>query len=66
MDVVNRQIVAVRPMTKAEREAEGWCRPATVLVLDNGTILYPSRDDEGNDAGVLFGKSTNGDQFALP
>ena len=22
--------------------------------LDDGTALWPSRDDEGNDAGVLF------------
>ena len=65
MDIVNRTIVAVRPMTKAEQNAEGWRRPATVLVLDDGTLLYPSRDGEGNDAGALFGKSPGGEQFAL-
>jgi hypothetical protein len=65
MDIVNCKIVAIRPMTKAEQSAEGWRRPATVLVLDNGTLLYPSRDSEGNDAGALFGKSSDGSQFAL-
>jgi hypothetical protein len=52
-------------MTKVEQNAEGWRRPATVLVLDDGTLLYPSRDGEGNDAGALFGKSPGGEQFTL-
>jgi hypothetical protein len=35
-------------------EALGWDRSAVMLVLDDGTLLYPSSDDEGNDAGALF------------
>ena len=31
--------------------------PVPVLVLDNGTRLTPSRDDEGNGAGTLFVES---------
>jgi hypothetical protein len=25
-----------------------------MIELEDGTIIYPSRDDEGNDAGALF------------
>lgn len=61
-----RKIVDVRHMTKAEMEREGWDDyrgPATVLVLDNGTILYPSMDEEGNGPGALFGATKDGEAF---
>jgi hypothetical protein len=69
--IVGRRIVEVRPMTRPEARKEGW-EPdqarspveATVLVLDDGTILYPSRDDEGNGPGALFGADSDG-LFAL-
>jgi len=32
----------------------GWDRQPCEIHLDDGTILTPSADDEGNDAGVLF------------
>jgi hypothetical protein len=38
---------------------------ATVLVLDDGTILYPSRDDEGNGPGALFGADRDGELFTV-
>jgi len=63
--LTGRRIVEVRPQTQAEKDEEGWLHPATVLVLDDGTKLYPSMDDEGNGAGTLFGMTTTGDAFAL-
>jgi hypothetical protein len=65
--VLNAKIKEVRPMNAAEMKAEYWVgeRPPTVLVLDNGTKLYASRDDEGNGPGVLFGVHTDGSQFGL-
>lgn len=59
-DVVGATIVMLRAMTKEEMTAEGWtenwhgCAP-TVIVLSTGAILYPSRDEEGNGPGALFG-----------
>ena len=53
--IINQKIVEVREMTKAEQEREGWDSPAIALVLDNGVVLYPSQDDEGNGCGALFG-----------
>ena len=32
----------------------GWDAQPCEIHLDNGTILSPSQDDEGNDAGAIF------------
>jgi len=55
--LVGRRIVALRAMGARELEAEGWSpdKITPVLVLDDGTILFPSRDGEGNGPGALFG-----------
>lgn len=52
--LVNRTIVSVRYLTEQERADLGFHFRCIVLVLDDGTLVYPSRDDEGNDAGTLF------------
>lgn len=58
-------------MTRREMEGEDWggepaWEPqATVLVLDDGTKLYASRDSEGNGPGALFGVSPKGEHFIL-
>jgi len=64
-DIVGRKIVDVRPMTEQEMKDEYWPEsrangPAPVLVLDDGTLLYPSQDPEGNGPGALFGKGKDG------
>ena len=55
-NVVGQKIVKVRPMTDEEKDDEGWYRGTAVIELENGVLLYPSSDEEGNDAGALFGK----------
>jgi len=52
-----RTIKDVRYMTPSELSDLGWYSRPIVLVLDNGTLLYPSQDDEGNGAGSLFGNT---------
>ena len=52
--LVGRTIVKVRYMTDEERDLIGFSSRAVVLQLDNGLLVYPSQDDEGNDAGALF------------
>lgn len=59
-EIIGQKIVEFRPMTKAEMEGEGWEEDGihtnpTVIVLENGTKMYPSCDEEGNDGGCLFG-----------
>ena len=65
-ELIGRKIVCVRPITEQEREDEGWDNDhsaTSVIELDNGTLIYPSQDDEGNGAGTLFGKSKDGETF---
>lgn len=52
--LVGRRILAVRYMNEQEVKDRLWCAAPLVLILDDGTHLWPSRDDEGNDAGALF------------
>ena len=62
-----RTIVEVRAFTDAELEERYWDRydadAAAVLVLDDGTCLYPSRDPEGNGGGCWFTTDSKGKQF---
>ena len=65
--MVGSKIIDIRPMTANEMESEGWQKNEIpmVLVLSSGTILYPSMDTEGNDAGALFGKTSDGISFGV-
>mgnify|MGYP003348420471 CR=1 FL=1 len=62
--LVGRKIVKVRYMTNEEQENHMWSRKSVVIHLDNGVIIYPSADDEGNDAGAIF--TTQGELSVLP
>jgi len=68
-DVRGHTIVEVRQMTDKELKNEDWTvgrhQSPTVLVLDNGILLYPSRDHEGNGPGALFGATKNGQTFRV-
>jgi len=52
--LLGKKIVAVRYLSTAEMEDLGWCNRPVVLQLDDGNIIYPSQDDEGNGAGSFF------------
>ena len=62
--LLNRKIVAVRYLTAKAIEQHGWYSRGVVITLDNGLSIYPSKDDEGNDAGALF--TTDKDNDVLP
>lgn len=64
--LLNRTIKKVRYMTAQEREELGWHSCAIVLELDNGTMLYPSADDEENGAGAMFGNDAKGNELTFP
>jgi hypothetical protein len=49
-----RTITSVRYMTDDEMNSLGWYSKAIVIQLDDGNLIFPSADDEGNDAGALF------------
>ena len=62
--LVGRTIVAVRYMTLDEQKDLGWYSRPVVLQLSDGNLIYPSKDDEGNDAGALF--TANASNSVLP
>jgi len=65
--LLKRTIVKVRYMDDEEMESVGFNshRPL-VLQLDDGTLIYPSRDDEGNDGGAIHYQKENDNNYILP
>lgn len=63
-DLIGKKIVALRQLTKSEMDDEGWdeqyAAEVVALVLDNGTLIYASRDEEGNRPGELFTREKDG------
>lgn len=49
-----RTIARVRYITEDEMKSLYWFESGIILELDDGTLIYPSRDDEGNGPGALF------------
>jgi hypothetical protein len=52
--LVGQKITAIRYLSDEEKNAMGWYHKAPVIELEDGILLFPSADAEGNDAGVLF------------
>lgn len=58
MKLVGKTVTKVYPMDKKTMKALGWeddwhkGRPV-VIEFDDGTILYPASDGEGNDYGIF-------------
>jgi len=62
--LLGRRIVGVRYMTIPEMQQQFWQSRALVIELDDGNLIFPATDDEGNDAGVLF--TTNETNPVIP
>ena len=62
---VGLKIVAFRRLTAKEAEAQGWdegkwqWNDGVVLELEDGSLLMPSADWEGNKAGAMFATYKN-------
>ena len=64
--LLGKKIVNVNYLVVEDVHALGWQSSAVIIELDDGTILYPSTDDEGNDAGALFGQTADGEDLVFP
>ena len=62
--LVGRTIVAARYLYSREAKRLGWNTRSVIFELDDGTLLWPSMDDEGNGAGAMFTSDRN--QPTLP
>lgn len=62
-----KTIKRVRYMTPEEAdEALMWNNQCVVIEFTDGTLIFPSSDDEGNEAGVIFGQTPKGEEITLP
>ena len=53
--LVGKKIVKVKWLDPKETDRLfGWDHQPCEIYLDDGTILTPSQDDEGNNAGSIF------------
>ncbi len=57
--LIGKRIVSVEYMTSKEINNLGWYKRPIILQLDDGNIIYPSMDDEGNNGGALFTNDQN-------
>lgn len=57
--LVGKTIKEVRYLTDEEVEGLGWFTKALVIIFADGSYIFPSADDEGNDAGALFTSDDN-------
>ena len=61
-----KKVESVRYMTKAEAKAMGWYSRPVVIQFTDGTLIFPSQDDEGNDGGAMFGQDPKGKDLTMP
>ena len=53
--LLGRKIVSIKWMGEEEADDSfGWSKRPVKLILDDGTMIIPQCDDEGNDGGVLL------------
>ena len=57
-----RTIVKIEYCSEKESELQGWHNQPIQILLDNGTWLTPTSDDEGNNGGAIH---TNIKEFPI-
>jgi len=65
-NLLGKTIKSVRYMTKSEAENMGWESRALAIFFTDGSFIFPSMDDEGNDGGALFGRTKDGEDLTFP
>jgi hypothetical protein len=50
---LGKRIVKIEYMSLKEARDFGWDKRPIVIMLEDGTEIYPQMDDEGNNGGVL-------------
>lgn len=64
--LVGRTITSVAYITRSEAKENMWHSRPVALMLDNGSMLWPQSDDEGNNGGALAGIDKDGNPLAFP
>ena len=53
-NLAGKVVREVRYLTDVEMEDLDWNKSCAVVIFTDNTCLFPSQDDEGNNAGALF------------
>ncbi len=64
--LLGKKIILVRYMTDAELTQTGFNKRGIIIQLDDGTIIWPVKDDEGNDAGAIHYSKKGDDDYVIP
>lgn len=64
--LVGRKIQSVGYLSKEECEDIGWFSRPIVITLDDGTIIFPVADDEGNDGGAIHYNKKGDNNYIIP
>ena len=51
--LVGKKIAKARYMSSEETKESGWSKSPLLIELDDGMVIIPLQDDEGNDGGSL-------------
>jgi hypothetical protein len=52
--LVGKTIKSVRYLYTTEKKDMGWFNKSLVIFFTDGSYIFPSADNEGNDAGAYF------------
>lgn len=61
-----KSVAAVRYLSPEEANKMGWYKRPLVIEFTDGTLIFSSSDDEGNDGGALFGQTKDGKELTFP
>jgi len=64
--LVGKKVKSVRYLTEEEAESMMWYSRPLIIEFDDGSLIFPSMDDEGNNGGALFGQGKDGDDWTFP
>ena len=53
-------------MSEKEATDLAWYKRPLVIEFEDGTLVFPASDAEGNNGGVLFGQKPGGGNLTFP
>jgi len=64
--LVGKKVKNVRYVTQEEAESMDWYSRPLVIEFTDGSLIFPSMDDEGNNGGALFGQGKDNVEWTFP
>lgn len=64
--LVGKTIKKVQYLSREDAQKMGWYKRPLVIVFTDGSFIYAMRDDEGNDAGAMWGRDEEENEITIP